>query len=432
MCRALLALDPHYTDVRPRHPSGGPDGGRDIEAIYGGDRQVFGAVGFVNGANDSEEQRRQMRRKFSSDLLAATTASAKLKGFVFLTNLHFTMGEQDEMRREAKTASVEHCDVLDRERLRIELDAPGGFFVRYQHLGIPMSDAEQASFLSKYGTQIQEVVSTGFQKVEKTLDRLLFLTEAADVLDTLSFRFVLKRPYLAGEIGHFRTFVFLTLREFRSDMAILWFGASDRSDRFRDDIGGDRCASKSGVGNGISGGQWEQHLSRSAAWAAEDAEREEDLESTNAKVAEAERRSYEQTSWMSGRGEDPVQTLFANYRHGHSRADKRPVLTLRELDHGMFLPFVNGSLADKIHSIQIFANGYKLMDIGPSDFSVDRNRCAGGLPGDFSDEELADAWVRLRPANFNSAYTFRFGDTTPRRIYGHDQPGDSPPPPELT
>lgn len=62
MCRALLALDPHYTDVRPRHPSGGPDGGRDMKAIYDGDRQVFGAVGFVNGANDSDEQKRQVAK----------------------------------------------------------------------------------------------------------------------------------------------------------------------------------------------------------------------------------------------------------------------------------------------------------------------------------------------------------------------------------
>jgi len=38
MCRSVLALDPHYPDVRPRHPMGGPDGGRDIEAVFGGVR----------------------------------------------------------------------------------------------------------------------------------------------------------------------------------------------------------------------------------------------------------------------------------------------------------------------------------------------------------------------------------------------------------
>ena len=48
MCRAILAIDKRFSDVRPRHPRGGPDGGRDIEAVYRGDQITFGAVGFVN------------------------------------------------------------------------------------------------------------------------------------------------------------------------------------------------------------------------------------------------------------------------------------------------------------------------------------------------------------------------------------------------
>lgn len=52
MCRSVLALDPRYSDVRPRQPAGGPDGGRDIEAIFDSDRVAYGAVGFHNGAND--------------------------------------------------------------------------------------------------------------------------------------------------------------------------------------------------------------------------------------------------------------------------------------------------------------------------------------------------------------------------------------------
>ena len=74
-----------------------------------------------------------------------------------------------DMKEEARQAGIEHCDILDRERLRIELDSPGGFFVRFQHLEIPLSVAEQASFLARYGDRIQEVVSTGFQRIERTL-----------------------------------------------------------------------------------------------------------------------------------------------------------------------------------------------------------------------------------------------------------------------
>jgi hypothetical protein len=134
MCRSVLALDPHYSDVRHRHPSGGPDGGRDIEAIFDGSHTAYGAVGFHNGANDSEEQKKQIRKKFTNDLASALSAKPDLKVFAFLTNLNFTMGEQSAMKEEARKVGIEHCDILDRERLRIELDSPGGFFIRFQHL----------------------------------------------------------------------------------------------------------------------------------------------------------------------------------------------------------------------------------------------------------------------------------------------------------
>jgi hypothetical protein len=87
MCRSVLAIDPHYSDVRPRHPAGGPDGGRDIEAVFNGDRAAYGAVGFRNGANDSDEQKKKIRAKFSSDLESALAAKPDLKVFAFLTNL---------------------------------------------------------------------------------------------------------------------------------------------------------------------------------------------------------------------------------------------------------------------------------------------------------------------------------------------------------
>lgn len=389
MCRAVLELDTRYTEVRPRHPLGGPDGGRDIEALFRGTVKAFGAVGFANSANDSDAQKQKIRRKFQDDLASAMAADPSPKAFVFLTNVHFTMGEQDEMKREAASAGIEHCDVLDRERLRIELDSPSGFFIRFQYLGIPLSEAEQASFLSRYGAQIQDVVTSGFQKVEKTLDRLLFLSEARDELDALNFRFVLKRAYSAAEIGHFRAFVFLTLKEFRPGMHMLWFGSSDKSAENTGATHDPPIPGKVGIG-------------------------------------------YQQTSWTSGRGIDPVQVLVATYRHADSRRPPLPTLALRDLEDGMFLPFVNDALADKIHSIQVYANGYKLDDFGPADFRIDRSRCGESMPAQFSEDEMVDPWVRLRPTSMNSAYRFRFGEITPKRIYGHEQPNDSPPPPELS
>lgn len=58
LCLAILALDKRFTNVRPRHPRGGPDGGRDMEAQFRGTELAYRAVGFVNQATDAEEKKR--------------------------------------------------------------------------------------------------------------------------------------------------------------------------------------------------------------------------------------------------------------------------------------------------------------------------------------------------------------------------------------
>ena len=224
----IVALDQRYTEVRPRHPLGGPDGGRDVEAIFERDRVAYGAVGFMNGANDSREQKKKIRKKFSDDLASAVEARPDLKVFVFLTNLHLTAREKDDLEKMAIARGIEHCDVLDRERLRVELDLPAGFFIRFQYLQIPLSTAEQASFLSRYGDRIQEVVSTGFERVERTLNRLLFLQEASGILGAVTVIFTLKQSYPAQQIGHFRAFVDLQLRAVTHGILRICFGSSDR------------------------------------------------------------------------------------------------------------------------------------------------------------------------------------------------------------
>jgi hypothetical protein len=71
MCLAVMAIDKRFSNVRPRHPRGGPDGGRDIEAIFNGVQRVFGAVGFVNHATDSDAEKKSATKKFKVDLTAA-------------------------------------------------------------------------------------------------------------------------------------------------------------------------------------------------------------------------------------------------------------------------------------------------------------------------------------------------------------------------
>jgi hypothetical protein len=400
MCRSVLALNPHYSDVTPRHPSGGPDA--------------------------SNEQKKQIRTKFSCDLKSALTAKPDLKVFAFLTNLHFTIGEHDQMKEEARTAGIEHCDILDRERLRIDLDSPAGFFLRFQYLGIPLSPAEQASFLAHYGDRVQEVVSTGFQRVERTLSRILFLQESRDVLHTVYVRFQLKKGYPAAEIGHFRAFVGMLLRAVKHDIFEIWFGSSDKPNRFRAGVAADLRDEPGGIAHGIGTGQWEKHFKLQPPVGNDDgvgpdlARREADQEADDG-------QDLVYVGSGSGIGMDPVPAIVIHYDYDDPLLRVRPRLELRDLDDCIFAPVLNRSLAEKLHSIEVLANGYKLAYVGPDDFTIYDSRYDSTVPDAFTPEELADPWVQIHPSNLSSLSLFNlsFLSATPRRMFVHDEIPDT-------
>jgi len=252
LCRDVLSVDPRFGEVTPRHPRGGPDGGRDLEARYRQRHLTFGAVGFINQATDSSENRRAARAKFQSDLRRALSAEPKPECFVFFTNINLSVTEKDELVKSALAKGLTYCEVMDRERLRIALDGPDGFSARYQHLGLPLSEAEQASFFAKWGDDIQGVVSSGFARVDSTLRRLLFLQEASSVLSEFVIFFELDRTYAAEEIGHFRAFCYMHLKEPKHGIFGILFGSSDRANRMREDWPGKPKEDEPGIA-GIGG-----------------------------------------------------------------------------------------------------------------------------------------------------------------------------------
>lgn len=203
LCLAVLAIDKRFSDVKPCHPRGGPDGGRDIEAIFNGSETAFAAVGFLNEANDSNEQRASSMRKFEHDLGAALAAKPQLRVFVFFTNVNLRQSEKSELEQSANTKGISQCELFDRERIRISLDSADGFSIRYQYLKIPLSEAEQATFFAKWGDDIQNIISQGFGKLEKTLCRLQFLAEMMLPLSHFTVILELDREYTGLEIGHF-------------------------------------------------------------------------------------------------------------------------------------------------------------------------------------------------------------------------------------
>jgi len=141
LCQAVLSLDRRFKDVRPRHPQGGPDQGRDLEATYQDGRPAWAAIGFLNSANESPAHKRSVKRKFRDDLERALGEKSDLKVFVFITNARLTISEKEGLERVAKKQGINVCDIVDRERLRIALDSPEGLGFRFQYLGIPQTMA---------------------------------------------------------------------------------------------------------------------------------------------------------------------------------------------------------------------------------------------------------------------------------------------------
>jgi len=410
MCRAILAADKRFSDVRPRHPRGGPDGGRDIQAMYRDDQIAFGAVGFVNQANDSEEQKKTIKKKFSDDIESAISADSELKVFVFFTNINLTLGEKDSLIDQAKKAGILYCDILDRERIRIALDSPDGFSVRFQYLNLTLSEEEQASFFSKWGDDIQSVISSGFQKIEGTLNRVLFLQESNDPISSLTISFELDKKYTADEIGHFRVFCFLTLKEPKHKILSILFGASDKSNRMRNEQDADFTLQRTGIKYGIGSGQWEEHI-------------DFEEQSNNAEEGGDENEKWTQVGSGSSIGKDEIEFLPISYSKS-SFIRFFPVISLRDLDDAMFLPFVNESLAEKIKAIHIYSSGYKLQEIAQTEINIDRTVIEPNFPVVFDSIELADKWVRVRP-KIASTFHLRFFESTPKRLFVPSQVGNS-------
>jgi hypothetical protein len=100
------------------------------------------------------------------------------------------------------------------------------------------------------------------------------------------------------------------------------------------------------------------------------------------------------------------------------------VLSLADFDECMIMPVLNRSLASKIQHISIIANGYMLLDLPKEAFQIDNSAFELDLVDAFSDAELADAWVRIRPRTFDSNFTLSFSNLVPVRLFKSIQAKD--------
>ena len=201
MCLALLPLLGPYTREQPRRPKGGPDGARDLEAIFDARIPVWGAVGFRNGGGNDNEARGWAAQKFKDDLDAARQENPTLPGFVFFTNVDLTPGIKQGLMKYAQEKSVSVIEIFDMERLRNALDSPEGLLARLQYLGIEMQPTEQLALIGKYGTQLQGAVTARFDRVERTLSQMERFLDFQKPILRLDFYFELVAPTTSAAIG---------------------------------------------------------------------------------------------------------------------------------------------------------------------------------------------------------------------------------------
>jgi hypothetical protein len=213
MCMALLGTIPGWTDIRPRRPEGGPDGGRDIEATFQSVYSAFGAVGFQNGVSDSPEDKRVAKQKFRGDVTAAKGSRPEVSHFAFFTNVDLTPGEVEECVAIGRQHGFVLVEVFHRERIRMLLDVPSGFAFRFQYLDVEMSREEQASFFQKFHDQLEAMIARGFDFTMGQLNRVEFFQRLRRGIQQIELVVQLKMPTSVVDLVPFRVWLEITSRK---------------------------------------------------------------------------------------------------------------------------------------------------------------------------------------------------------------------------
>ncbi|RWO46324.1 hypothetical protein [Mesorhizobium sp.] len=415
MCLEILSVQNGYSDVRPRLPKGGPDGGRDVQATYNGDI-CFGAIGFTNDATDLDDHRKQINKKFKGDLASAIKAQKKdgieRIGFVFFTNVGLTPTIVDDMKKLAYGKGIVHCDIFDRERLRIALDSNRGYAIRFRYLDIPLSDAEQKDFFTTWASEINSVVGPGLRGLDQATKRIQFLLEAQLVLDSLAVVVRLDSSLWGVSKGEVVFQATLSLRVHSDGLIGLVFGGGnvsivqtpDQLKKSRDKFPRNRqygyCFSWMLPGTP----QYTRYF-----------EGVDKLEHpTNA--AGEDKEGHIRTSSSSGVLDIERNTVGFSALSEPFLERFQPSFRALELDGCMILFDCNRDFAEHIEEISVVGNGYEFLRLSKKDWRIEKGKFSRlNLPKEAHQTEDSAEWVTLRPSRASSAFTIDLMASTPRR-----------------
>jgi hypothetical protein len=384
MCLALLTLDSRFTNPKPRRPKGGPDGARDIEVIFDS-VETWGAVGFRNSANDSNEDKTWVRKKFQMDLTNALEENEHLKSFIFFTNVDLTPAEVRDLREFSETKSITKCEIFYRERIRHLLDSAGGLGFRFTYLGIPLSEAEQVAFFERFGTQLEDLMLRKFEDVDKKLARIEFFHDCAKPLMGIELFVRLKRACTPAELGHFRVMIEIINLHEGEPHPTLWVAC-------RDSYGVLRSPETETLVFG----------SKSLVWSRNP---DEVIQSTVFSVSQ-----------LSADG-------FSAGGHMHKRG---PYPTVASLEARTVWVFVTRPLFDLMAGIGLSAAGYLLTGAHTDDLEAEAHQPLASWPETLTEAELAVPWVMLRgkrepglpPWLWPQVWSLDFSKFTPEKMDG--------------
>jgi hypothetical protein len=91
-----------------------------------------------------------------------------------------------------------------------------------------------------------------------------------------------------------------------------------------------------------------------------------------------------------------------------------PYLLLRDVDEACFALFLNRALAEKLKTVSVYGNEYKLAEYSRENMRIERFDNFR-IPMCFANEELADGWVRVM--NDLSPFRVSFSEKTPFRVF---------------
>lgn len=414
MCLEILSVQDGYTDLKPRLPKGGPDGGRDIQGFYKGEL-CFGAVGFVNDASDTDQHRKQIQNKFGEDLnnaLRPENDKPIPKSFIFFSNVGLTPNIILDLQKLAYERGAYHCEIFDRERLRIILDSNRGYAIRFRYLDIPLNDSEQKDFFSMWADGIRSLIGSGIRGIDQTTKRTQFLLESQLLLDNLGTSVKLDTSVWEACKGEFFFQTSLTLRVQSQGLMGFVYGGGTREILENPE---DRKARSEDVTRN-SQYRFGFTLLLPDTEQYSQFEGKEDQYGTPKGTADANEITHIKTSGGHGVLEVERRDLHFITLSEPFIFRLEPTCKLVELHRCMITFECSKEIADHVSEIVIFGGGYDLLKLSRSDIRIEQGHYEHlQVPKEEKHDAASHEWASLRPSDLTSVFSIDLMDKTPRR-----------------